>query len=143
MAASKSSYFAPVTSFTTLLSFKILKVGTTLIPSSFANGCKQEFLSYEISNINIKTHSAEKEEQTLLSWLQSSLRNTMSWYFSDSSLYLGAITLQGPHLQRAKRGLKKKRGKLIFLNTKTEHLIVNSSQAFMMMEIGTPFRLIY
>jgi hypothetical protein len=116
MAASKSSYFAPVTSFTTLLSFKILKVGTTLIPSSFANG---------------------------LSWLQSSLRNTMSWYFSDSSLYLGAITLQGPHLQRAKRGLKKKRGKLIFLNTKTEHLIVNSSQAFMMMEIGTPFMLIY
>lgn len=39
MAATKSSYFAPVISFTILLSFRILKVGTTLIPSSFARGC--------------------------------------------------------------------------------------------------------
>lgn len=68
----------------------------------------------------MKTHSARKEEQTLLSWLQSSLRNTMSWYFSDSSLYLGAITLQGPHLQRTQWGVEKKRQTLISLNTKTK-----------------------
>jgi hypothetical protein len=36
---------------------------------------------------------------TLLSWLQSSLRKTTSRFFSDISWNLGAITLQGPHLQ--------------------------------------------
>ena len=42
MATSKSSILAPVTSFTTLLSFKILNVGTTLIPSSFASACNRQ-----------------------------------------------------------------------------------------------------
>ena len=42
IANNKSSNLAPVTSFTISPSFKILKVGTTLIPSSFANGCQQQ-----------------------------------------------------------------------------------------------------
>jgi hypothetical protein len=37
---------------------------------------------------------------TLLSWLQSSFRKTTSKYFSDNSLYFGAITLQGRHLKK-------------------------------------------
>lgn len=39
IAETSSSNLAPVTSFTTLLSLRILNVGTTLIPNSFARDC--------------------------------------------------------------------------------------------------------
>ena len=41
MAITKLSNLAPVTSFTTLPCLRILKVGTTFMPSSFANGCQK------------------------------------------------------------------------------------------------------
>jgi hypothetical protein len=41
MAITKLSNLAPVTSFTILPCLRILKVGTTFMPSSFANGCQQ------------------------------------------------------------------------------------------------------
>lgn len=50
MASSNLSYFAPVTSPTTLFSFRILKVGTTLMPNSFANVCKHLQKPYYVSN---------------------------------------------------------------------------------------------
>lgn len=114
MAWTKSSYFAPVTSLTTCLSFRILKVGTTFIPSSFANGCQinhnereseRQFKCSCICYMNyaITFLSSSKKvgiiRRTLLSWLQSSFRKITSRYFSDNSWNLGAITLQGPHLQ--------------------------------------------
>lgn len=45
-----------------------------------------------------KSMRYKSRRQTRLSGLQSSLRNTTSSYFSDKALYLGAITLHGPHL---------------------------------------------
>ena len=101
MAATKVSYLAPVTSSTILPAFRILNVGTTLIPSSLAKGCPctkttsgfwSTFYAHYLCSLLIRT---------LFSWLQSSFRKTTSRYSSANFSYFGAITLHGPHLHKA------------------------------------------
>lgn len=52
MEATKLSNLAPVTSFTILPCLRILKVGTTFMPSSFANGCQNKKFNYRHETIN-------------------------------------------------------------------------------------------